>query len=74
MITEIFELESILTDLTALSDTFIALEIAQSDSRTVVPKQAWALPCSKLRSLTKEAAEQCEALFERLHELQGGKA
>lgn len=71
---EILELDDILGELLMLSDTFRALEIACTDGGSIVPGEAWALPCGMLESRTKAAAKKCNALFERIRELEGDEA
>ncbi len=46
---EFFELDDIIEELRMVTDTLCALEVATTESSSIIPGEAWTLPCLMLK-------------------------
>lgn len=50
---EFFELDDIIEELRMVTDTLCALEVATTESSSIIPGEAWTLPCLMLKKSYK---------------------
>ena len=60
---EFFELDDIIEELRMVTDTLCALEVATTESSSIIPGEAWTLPCLMLKNRIKELTEKYTVLM-----------
>ena len=62
---EFFELDDIIEELRMVTDTLCALEVATTESSSIIPGEAWTLPCLMLKNRIKDLTEKYNTVFMR---------
>ena len=71
---EFFELDDIIEELRMVTDTLCALEVATTESSSIIPGEAWTLPCLMLKNRIKDLTEKYNTVFMKVKKQEEGVA
>ena len=71
---EFFELDDIIEELLMVTDTLCALEVATTESSSIIPGEAWTLPCLMLKNRIKDLTEKYNTVFMKVKKQEEGVA
>lgn len=70
---EFFELDDIIEELRMVTDTLCALEVATTESSSIIPGEAWTLPCLMLKNRIKDLTEKYNTVFMKVKKQEAGR-
>lgn len=71
---EFLELDDIIEELRMVTDTLCALEVATTKSSSIIPGEAWTLPCLMLKNRIKDLTEKYNTVFMKVKKQEEGVA
>ena len=71
---EFFELDDIIEELRMVTDTLCALEVATTESSSIIPGEAWTLPCLMLKNRIKDLTEKYTTVCRKVKKQEEGGA